>query len=56
MRPADVAELRGDPTKAREQLGWQPAFSFAEAIEHMVRVDIERLSSGVEESLAYLYP
>ena len=55
MRPADVPELRGDSTKAREQLGWEPTVSFDEVIAHMVRTDIERLTSGVEEDGSYLY-
>jgi GDPmannose 4,6-dehydratase len=54
MRPADVPELVGDPTKAREQLGWAPSVPFEDVIAHMVRVDVERLRSGVEESPAYL--
>lgn len=56
MRPADVPDLYGDPTKAREQLGWTPGMTFAEVIDHMVRTDIERLESTVEESLSYLVP
>lgn len=56
MRPADVMDLQGDPTKARELIGWQPEHSFEEVIGHMVRVDMERLRSGVEQSPAYLYP
>lgn len=56
MRPADVTDLYGDSTKAREQLGWEPAVEFEAIIEHMVRTDIERLRSGVEESTTYLFP
>ena len=56
MRPADVMDLQGDSTKARELIGWQPEHSFEEVIGHMVRVDMERLRSGVEESPAYLHP
>jgi GDPmannose 4,6-dehydratase len=56
MRPADVVDLYGDPTKAREQLGWQSKLGFEEVIEHMVRADIARLRSGVEESTDYLTP
>jgi len=54
MRPADVVELRGDSTKAREDLGWEPTTSFEEIIRRMVRADIARLSSGIEESPDYL--
>jgi GDPmannose 4,6-dehydratase len=56
MRPADVVDLYGDPTKAREQLGWEPARSFEQVVEHMVAVDLERLRTGVEESADYLFP
>ena len=56
MRPADVPETLGDATKAREQLGWEPTVGFAEMVGHMVRVDIERLTTGVEESPEYLSP
>jgi GDPmannose 4,6-dehydratase len=55
MRPADVVDLYGDPTKAREQLGWQSTLGFEAVIEHMVRADIARLRSGVEESTDYLF-
>jgi GDPmannose 4,6-dehydratase len=56
MRPADVPDLYGDPTKAREQLAWQPTHGLESIIEHMVHVDIQRLRSGTEEHLSYLYP
>lgn len=56
MRPADVAELVGDPAKAREQLGWEPSVAFEDVIAHMVRVDVERLRSEREESAGYLLP
>jgi GDPmannose 4,6-dehydratase len=56
MRPADVADLVGDPTKAREQLGWTPSVSFEQVIEHMVRVDVIRLERGVEDAVDYLLP
>lgn len=56
MRPADVVDLYGDPTKAREQLGWEPTLAFEDVIEHMVRADIARVRTGVEESVSYLHP
>ena len=34
-RPAQVETLLGDPTKAKEKLGWEPEISFDELIEDM---------------------
>lgn len=36
FRPAEVESLLGDPTKAKEVLGWQPKYSFQELVEEMV--------------------
>jgi GDPmannose 4,6-dehydratase len=33
----------GDPTKAREQLGWEPRLSFEQLVERMVRADLRAL-------------
>src|SRR3990170_7708067 len=44
-RPAEVYELRGDATKARQKLGWRPRVSFAELIKKMVEADL-RIVSG----------
>jgi GDPmannose 4,6-dehydratase len=44
LRPAEVDHLVGDPSKAREQLGWEPEVSFQELVEMMVDADLERLS------------
>jgi GDPmannose 4,6-dehydratase len=35
FRPAEVDTLLGDPTKAKEKLGWKPKISFDELIEDM---------------------
>lgn len=40
MRPAEVDLLIGDPTKAREVLGWEPKVSFTELITMMVDNDL----------------
>jgi GDPmannose 4,6-dehydratase len=40
-RPTEVDSLLGDPTKAREKLGWQPGTSFAELVAEMVREDLK---------------
>jgi GDPmannose 4,6-dehydratase len=46
LRPAEVDHLIGDARKAREQLGWQPAVSFAQLVRMMVDADIERWSAA----------
>jgi GDPmannose 4,6-dehydratase len=42
MRPAEVDLLIGDPVKAREKLGWEPAIGFEELVTMMVDADLER--------------
>lgn len=46
-RPAEVNELRGDYTKAKEQLGWTPQMSFENLIKMMVDADLEILKRHV---------
>ncbi len=41
FRPAEVETLLGDPTKAREKLGWVPKVSFNELVSEMVREDLK---------------
>jgi GDPmannose 4,6-dehydratase len=40
MRPADVAELRGDSSKAERALGWKPETSFEDLVNEMVENDL----------------
>ncbi|WP_421717906.1 GDP-mannose 4,6-dehydratase [Algiphilus sp.] len=40
FRPAEVETLLGDPTKAREKLGWTPKTTFEELVAEMVREDL----------------
>jgi GDPmannose 4,6-dehydratase len=42
LRPSDVAELRGDATKARATLGWEPTVDFQTVIRSMVEADVAR--------------
>ena len=44
MRPAEVAVLCGDSSKAREVLGWEPETSFEQMIINMITNDIELLT------------
>jgi len=41
FRPAEVHELRGDPSKAQRELGWEPETGFKELVQIMVRNDLE---------------
>ena len=36
FRPAEVESLLGDPSKAKQKLGWEPKLSFDQLIEYMV--------------------
>ena len=40
LRPAEVDLLIGDPTKARQQLGWQPKVGFEDLVRMMVDSDL----------------
>ena len=42
-RPAEVDLLVSDPTKAREELGWEAEVSFEELIQMMVEADLKHL-------------
>ena len=41
FRPAEVDTLLGDPSKAREKLGWTPTTTLEELVAEMVSVDVE---------------
>jgi GDPmannose 4,6-dehydratase len=41
FRPTEVETLLGDPTKAKEKLGWTPKTSFEDLVAEMVRGDFE---------------
>ena len=42
LRPLDVGALKGDYSKAKRILGWEPRTKFAELVEIMVKEDLER--------------
>lgn len=41
FRPTEVETLLGDPTKAKEKLGWTPKITFDELVSEMVREDLK---------------
>ena len=50
IRPAEISEMRGDATRAREELGWRPTVGFDELVARMVEHDLELArAAGSEE-------
>ena len=45
-RPAEVDLLLGDPSKAKEKLGWSPRISFEGLAETMMHADLELAAKG----------
>ena len=48
FRPAEVDLLIGDPSKARERLGWRPEVSFEQLVAMMVEHDLRYESSRLK--------
>ena len=48
LRPAEVDLLVGDPTKARDELGWEPEVDFAELVTMMVEADLAQVRGQVQ--------
>ncbi|WP_424196350.1 GDP-mannose 4,6-dehydratase [Ampullimonas aquatilis] len=42
FRPTEVETLLGDPSKAKEKLGWTPKVRFSELVSEMVREDLSQ--------------
>lgn len=42
LRPTEIKELKGDYSKAKKDLGWEPKTSFEDLIKLMVDADLER--------------
>jgi GDPmannose 4,6-dehydratase len=47
FRPTEVDILIGDPTKAKEKLGWKPKYDLKMLVEDMVRSDLQLFSRNV---------
>ena len=52
LRPAEVDQLVGDPSKAKRELGWEPRHTFTDLVEMMVDADLERLAPSATSRLA----
>jgi len=45
FRPTEVELLLGDPTKAKEKLGWTYTTPFADMVKEMVASDLDVIKS-----------
>jgi GDPmannose 4,6-dehydratase len=50
VRPPERTASVGDPTKARERLGWRARLSFEELVERMVQADVRSLQAAASSS------
>jgi len=46
LRPAEVYNLRGDASKAKRLLGWEPKVRFKDLVQVMVQAELDALESG----------
>jgi GDPmannose 4,6-dehydratase len=46
-RPAEVDLLLGDPSKARERLGWEPSVTFGGLVAQMMNAELQEIRGGV---------
>lgn len=42
-RPAEVDELRGDPTKAKNKLGWEPKTKFKDLVHLLIDAEVNKV-------------
>ena len=50
-RPAEVDALRGDPSKAKATIGWEPKVTFDELVKLMVDADVQLLDDELSGRL-----
>ena len=48
FRPSEVDSLLGDPSKAKEKLGWTPKYSLEELAKEMIDNDIKELKKSIK--------
>jgi GDPmannose 4,6-dehydratase len=53
MRPAEVDLLIGDPSKARDKLGWRPSIDFQTLVHRMVDADMALVSGLARQPVAH---
>src|SRR3989339_247261 len=54
FRPTEVEILIGDPSKAKQKLGWEPKVKFEQLVEIMTKADMDKLAKEGVVGLDYL--
>jgi GDPmannose 4,6-dehydratase len=49
FRPTEVDILKGDYSKAKEKLGWQPRTKFGDLVKIMIEADIKRVEKEIDQ-------
>jgi GDPmannose 4,6-dehydratase len=52
LRPAEVDLLIGNATKAKQELGWQPEYTFSQLVSEMVQSDLLAAKSRINFDIA----
>jgi GDPmannose 4,6-dehydratase len=50
-RPTEVDLLLGNPSKAKEKLGWAPKVTFKELVKIMMKADFEKIKKRCDDSI-----
>ena len=48
FHPTEVDLLLGDPTKAKEQLGWEPEYDLKALVKDMLKFDITLFKKDID--------
>ena len=53
FRPNEVEHLYGDPTKARQKLGWRHKINFTQLVKEMVKSDLSKVKQETSDHKSY---
>ena len=53
FRPNEVEHLCGDPTKARQKLGWRHKINFTQLVKEMVKSDLSKVKQETSDHKSY---
>ena len=56
FRPAEINAVVGDPTRAREKLGWTPSMNFEQLVEFLVEAELRRVAGDDKNVIYFMEP